>query len=136
MKVYNIKDLTCFESKLNGIASKLNIKLDYNLISKNCMRVKLVKTKENKNYQRIGFYPNKDGSPRKVNAICWHGFKDFLTNLLDQYPKLRIVTAQIIYNGHDDFMNKFEGTASINIGSMVQPLTYENACLCRTQYFN
>ena len=49
MKVYNIKDLTCFESKLNEIASKLNIKLDYNLISKNCMRVKLVKTKENKN---------------------------------------------------------------------------------------
>ena len=136
MKVYNIKDLTCFESKLNEISSKLNIKLDYNLISKNCMRVKLVKTKENKNYQRIGFYPNKDGSPRKVNAICWHGFKDFLTNLLDQYPKLRIVTTQIIYNGYDDFMNKFEGTASINIGSMVQPLSYGNACLCRTQYFN
>ena len=89
MKVYNIKDLTCFESKLNEIASKLNIKLDYNLISKNCMRVKLVKTKENKNYQRKGFYNNKNGTPRKVNAICWHGFRDFLICLLYTSPSPR-----------------------------------------------
>ena len=130
MKVYNIKDLLCFESKLNEIASKLNIKLDYNLISKNCMRVKLVKTKENKNYQRKGFYNNKNGTPRKVNAICWHGFKDFLTNLFDQYPKLRVVTAQITYDGYNEFMSKFESTAVINIGSMVQPLNYEDACFC------
>ena len=74
MKIYNVKDLICFESKINEISNKLNIKLDYNFISKNCMRVKLVKVKENKNYQRVGFCPNKDGSPRRVNAICWHGF--------------------------------------------------------------
>ena len=35
-----------------------------------------------------------------------------------------------IYNGYDDFMNKFESTASINIGSQVQPLNYEDACFC------
>ena len=130
MKIYNVKDLICFESKINEISNKLNIKLDYNFISKNCMRVKLVKVKENKNYQRTGFYSNKNGSPRKVNAICWHGFRDFLTELLNQYPKLRVVTAQIIYNGYQDFINKFEGTATINIGSQVQPLNYEDACLC------
>ena len=130
MKIYNIKNKPDFVKSINQISNKLNIKLDYNLVSKNCMRVKLVKTKENKNYQRKGFYNNKNGTPRKVNAICWHGFKDFLTNLFDQYPKLRVVTAQITYNGYDEFMSKFESTAIINIGSQVQPLNYEDACFC------
>ena len=130
MKVYNIKDLLCFESKLNEIASKLNIKLDYNLISKNCMRVKLVKTKENKNYQRKGYTSNKNGTPRKVNAICRHGFRDFLIELYKLNSSFRVVTAQITYNNKEDFELKYPDTANINIGSMVQPLNYEDACFC------
>ena len=98
MKIYNTKNITNFNTILHEIKLKLNIDIDYNAISNNCFRVKLNKKKENKNYQRTGFYNYKDGSKRKINAICWHGFKYFLTNLFDQYPKLRVVTAQITYN--------------------------------------
>jgi len=109
---------------------KLNIDIDYNTISKNCFRVKLNKKKENKNYQRTGFYNNKDGSKRKINAICWHGFRDFLLNLYEHSDKLRVVTAQATYLNKEDFLNKYPDTAYNNIGSIMQPMNYEDACLC------
>jgi hypothetical protein len=130
MKIYNTKNKSDFENSINQIANKLEIEIDYNSISGNCYRVKLNKKKENKNYQRKGFYNNKNGTPRKVNAICWHGFRDFLTELYKVYSDLRVFTAQITYNNKQDFELKYPDTANINIGSMVQPLNYEDACFC------
>ena len=132
MKKYNTKNKSDFENSINQIANKLGIEIDYNSISGNCYRVKLNKKKENKNYQRKGFYNNKNGTPRKVNAICWHGFRDFLTELYNIYSDLRVFTAQITYNNKQDFELKYPDTANINIGSMVQPLSYKNACFCNT----
>ena len=132
MKIYNTKNKSDFENSINQIANKLGIEIEYNSISGNCYRVKLVKKKENKNYQRKGFYNNKNGSPRKVNAICWHGYRDFLTELYKIYSDLRVFTAQITYNNKEDFELKYPDTANINIGSMVQPLKYGSACFCNT----
>ena len=42
----------------------------------------------------------------------------------------KVVTAQITYNNKEDFELKYPDTANINIGSMVQPLNYEDACFC------
>ena len=130
MKIYNTRNKSDFVNSINQIANKLGIEIDYNSISGNCYRVKLIKKKENKNYQRKGFYNNKNGTPRKVNAICWHGFRDFLTELYKIYSDLRVFTAQITYNNKEDFELKYPDTANINIGSMVQPLSYGNACFC------
>ena len=130
MKIYNTKNKSDFVKSINQISNKLGMAIDYNSISGNCYRVKLVKKKENKNYQRKGFYDNKNGTPRKVNAICWHGFRDFLTELYKIYSDLRVFTAQITYNNKQDFELKYPDTATINIGSMVQPLNYEDACFC------
>ena len=130
MKIYNTRNKFDFVKSINQIANKLEIEIDYNSISGNCYRVKLNKKKENKNYQRKGFYNNKNGTPRKVNAICWHGFRDFLTELYKIYSDLRVFTAQITYNNKEDFELKYPDTANINIGSMVQPLNYEDACFC------
>ena len=132
MKIYNTKNKSDFENSINQISNRLGMAIDYNSISGNCYRVKLVKKKENKNYQRKGFYNNKNGTPRKVNAICWHGFRDFLTELYKIYSDLRVFTAQITYNNKEDFELKYPDTANINIGSMVQPLNYEDACFCNT----
>ena len=129
MKVYNIKN-TNFSEILKHVSTKLNICVDSNPISKNCYRVKLVKQKGTKNYQRKGYYNNKNGTPRKVNAICWHGFRDFLIELYKLNSSFRVVTAQITYNNKEDFELKYPDTANINIGSMVQPLNYEDACFC------
>ena len=130
MKIYNTKNITNFNTILYEIKLKLNIEIDYNSISGNCYRVKLVKKKENKNYQRKGFYNNKNGTARKVNAICWHGYRDFLTELYNIYSDLRVITTQITYNNKQDFELKYPDTANINIGSMVQPLKYKDACFC------
>ena len=134
MKIYNTKNKSDFENSINQISNRLGMAIDYNSISGNCYRVKLVKKKENKNYQRKGFYNNKNGTPRKVNAICWHGYRDFLTALYKIYSDLRVFTSmsttQITYNNKQDFELKYPDTANINIGSMVQPLSYKDACFC------
>ena len=128
MKIYNISD--DFETNINGIADDLNIKLDKSYVSRNCMRVRLIKIKENKNYQRVGFSKNKDGSRKKVNSICWHGYKDFLIEMYKYHPNARVVTAQATYLNKEDFEQKYPDTAFNNIGSMVDPLYYSDACLC------
>ena len=130
MKIYNTRNKSDFVKSINQISNKLGIELDFNSISSNCYRVKLIKKKENKNYHRKGYYNNKNGTPRKVNAICWHGFRDFLIELYNIYSDLRVFTAQITYNNKEDFELKYPDTAIINIGSQVQPLNYEDACFC------
>ena len=94
MKIYNTKNIPTFNLFLSELGRRLNIEVDYNSISKNCFRVRLLKNKDYKNYQRIGFYNNKDGSPRKINAICWHGYRDFINELYTINENLRIVSEQ------------------------------------------
>ena len=129
MKVYNIKN-TNFSEILKHVSTKLNICVDSNPISKNCYRVKLVKQKENKNYQRIGYYNNKDGSKRKVNAICWHGFRDFISEIYKFHPHVRVVSSTATYLNKQDFEYKYPNTAYKNIGSHFEPMYYASACLC------
>jgi len=130
MKIYNTKNITNFNTILHEIKLKLNIDIDYNAISKNCFRVKLIKKKENKNYQRTGYYNNKDGSKRKVNAICWHGFRDFITEIYKFHPHVRVVSSTATYLNKQDFEFKYPDTAYKNIGSIMQPMYYASACLC------
>jgi len=130
MKIYNTKNIWQFESTLWTIAGKLGIDLDMSQVSGNCHRVKL-KLGPTKKYQRLGFMKNKNGSRRKINAVCWHGFRDFLIELYNiSGNNFRVVTAQTTYNNKDDFYNKYPATAATNIGSMIEPLHYEDACNC------
>jgi len=130
MKIYNTKDIWQFESTLWGIAGKLGIDLDMAQVSGNCYRVKLNLGKSKK-YQRLGFTRNKDGSRKKVNAVCWHGYRDFLIELYNiSGNSFRVVTAQATYNNKEHFYNTFPSTGSNNIGSMIDPLPYEEACIC------
>ena len=130
MKIYNTKNIWQFESTLWTIAGKLGISLDMSQVSGNCHRVKL-KLGPTKKYQRLGFMKNKNGSRRKINAVCWHGFRDFLIELYNiSGNNFRVVTAQTTYNNKDDFYNKYPATAVTNIGSMIEPLHYEDACNC------
>ena len=130
MKIYNTKNIWQFESTLWTIAGKLGIDLDMSQVSGNCHRVKL-KLGPSKKYQRLGFMKNKNGSRRKINAVCWHGFRDFLIELYNiSGNNFRVVTAQTTYNNKDDFYNKYPATGENNIGSMIEPLHYEDACNC------
>ena len=131
MKIYNTKNIWQFESTLWGIAGKLGIDLNMNQVSGNCHRVKL-KLGKSKKYQRLGFSRNKDGSRKKVNAVCWHGYRDFLIELYNiSANNFRVVTAQATYYNKDDFYLAYPATGKNNIGSMVDPLNYEDACNCK-----
>jgi hypothetical protein len=129
MKIYNTKNIWQFKSTLWTIAGKLGIDLDMNQISGNCHRVKL-KLGPSKKYRRLGFMRKKDGTRSKVNAVCWHGYRDFIIQLYKISPDFRIVSAQATYNNKEDFYSKYPATGQNNIGSMVDPLPYEEACYC------
>jgi len=136
MKIYNTKNIWCFESTMHSIAGKLQINIDMSKVSGNCHRVKL-NLGPTKKYQRLGFSVNKDGSRKKVNAVCWHGYRDFLIELYNiSGNDFRVVTAQATYNNKDDFYNLYPGTGTNNIGSVVDPLNYEDACLCSDDIIN
>ena len=135
MKIYNTQNKANFVKSIVDISNKLGIEIDYNSISKNCYRVVLKKDKSSSKYQRTGFITLKNGKKNKINSICWHGYKDFLTELYNIYDDLRIFTAQITYKSKKDFELNFESTGQKNIGSMVEPLQYHNACLCNKARF-
>ena len=64
------------------------------------------------------------------SAVRSGNFRDFLLNLYEHSDKLRVVTAQATYLNKEDFLNKYPDTAYNNIGSIMQPMNYEDACLC------
>ena len=130
MKIYNIKNVENITDKLNKIGNDLNIGLDYSFNSLNCIRVKLTRKNKNK-YQRTGFmYSDKLNRYNKVNAVCWHGFRDFLKSLYEIDENLRVVTAQTTYTNKENFYSTYEDTRYNNVGSMMQPIELGSACLC------
>jgi hypothetical protein len=79
-------------------------------------------------YQRTnasGFNPE-----RRVHAVCWHGWRDFMLALYKHDPDARIKTAIADYRGRDDFLEKYPRTANLNIGSMMYPMQMHRACNC------
>jgi hypothetical protein len=75
-------------------------------------------------YRRRGF------TGRRIAAVCWHGHRDFMRACFALNPDGRIKSAMADYAGADEFERLFEGTGARNIGSMVQPMLYREACDC------
>jgi len=67
---------------------------------------------------------------RHMVSACWHAHRDLMREIFTQYPNARLVSAQAVYDGAADFTQKHLATGYKNIGSMMQPLTYEQACEC------
>ena len=135
MKVYNIKNIPDIIDKINNIANELKIDIAYKFNSKNCINIKL-NLGSSKDYQRTGFmYSDNLKRYNKVNAVCWHGFRDFLKKLYEISDNIRVITAtkssQTIYTNAADFYNTCENTGYNNIGSIVNPMYFKNACLCK-----
>ena len=130
MKIYgflinnlNLKDIV---KSANDLGIKANV--IYN--SSNCFNVKLNRS-DNDKYQRTGFmYSENLKRYNKVSAICWHGFRDFMISMYELDSNLRFVTAKATYKNKDDFYIKFPDTAYKNIGSLMNPINFGDACLC------
>jgi hypothetical protein len=67
---------------------------------------------------------------RKVHAVCWHGHRDFMQAVFGWNPAAKILTCKARYLDATDFQNKFESTGYANIGSMMYPCFYKDACEC------
>ena len=90
-------------------------------------------------YERIVLSSYTKIGERTVNAVCWHGHRDFLRAAFTILPDLRIKSTlgwggkRVTYRGPADFEAKHPDTATINIGSTYQPLLYADACHCEAK---
>jgi len=69
-------------------------------------------------------------SGRRSVALCWHGHRDVMQAIFDAHPDAILVTAMARYEGAEGFDDTYPATGDQNIGSMMQPLSYRDACNC------
>ena len=66
----------------------------------------------------------------RMRVACWHVYRDVMTRLFELNPDGRIKTAQADYRGRGEFEDKFPDTGHANIGSIMRPVEYRDACDC------
>lgn len=67
---------------------------------------------------------------RRIAACCWHGHFSVMDELFKLNPHAKIISCRATYDGKADFERKFEATGDANIGSMMVPLRFRDACDC------
>jgi hypothetical protein len=67
---------------------------------------------------------------RRIPAACWHVHRDFMAAVFDLAPDAVLRSCRACYKGKDGFERDFPATGFANIGSMMQPLAYADACDC------
>ena len=73
---------------------------------------------------------------RKVAAVCWHGYRDFMQELFYLYDDARITSNRngyVSYDGIDEFNEKHEATGYTDIGPQISPMYMCEACVCGKQ---
>lgn len=67
---------------------------------------------------------------RRTGAVCWHGHYAFMRAvfMLDANAKFR--TAIDTWDGRQDFFKRAAESGRKNVGSIMEPLAYANACDC------
>lgn len=81
-------------------------------------------------YQRLSPYHPRNASQRRVNAVCWHGHRDFFRTLFSILPDLTVRTAMAIYKGSSGFESAYRATYHRNAGSRMCPQAYGTLCEC------
>ena len=78
----------------------------------------------------IGETYRKYRHKRKVWAVCWHGFRDFIREVYKINSTATIITAYARYEDVTDFEVTYLDTGYIDIGSKCMPLLHQDACHC------
>jgi hypothetical protein len=79
-----------------------------------------------KRSRSIGFGP----SQRRVNAACWHAYRDVLIELFTIAPDAKVSTMYAKYYGVQQFNDLFPATGRVNVGSAYHPITPVECCDC------
>lgn len=75
-------------------------------------------------------YRRRSHTGRRIWAVCWHGYRDYMREVFKLNPDAQIVTAHANYKGLDGFEHLYRNTGHANIGSMMSPMQYADACEC------
>ena len=67
---------------------------------------------------------------RKVHAVCWHGHLDFMRCLYSINPVAKFRTGMARYDSLADLESNKGNAYHRNIGSMMYPTYYGDACEC------
>jgi len=67
---------------------------------------------------------------RKVHAVCWHGHLDFMRCLYGINPNAKFRTGMARYDSLEDLESNKGKAYHRNIGSMIYPMDYGDACEC------
>jgi hypothetical protein len=93
----------------------------------------------NQPYVRKGFSRLSSGERRTTNAICWHGHREFFRELFKLAPEGKVQTASLRGFGKgerwytaENFERLF-GKTDRNVGSMMDPMRFSEACWCHEQ---
>src|SRR5262245_25247581 len=79
-------------------------------------------------YQRTSASCFHDG--RRVNAVCWHGFRDFFRAVYRREPEAVFYTAMATWRGSVHFEANFRDSGHRNIGSQMYPRAAAECCRC------
>lgn len=69
-------------------------------------------------------------SARRINAVCWHGYRDALIELFNINPNAKVRTAMAKYLGRESFYREYPKTGYQNIGAPIAPVTMPELCDC------
>jgi len=111
-------------------------------IEKAAKSIKAIAVNQSKDARRFVLRPTKDcqfrrvsASPfrsgRKVNAVCWHGHRDFFRELFRIAPKAIVDTSlhgKTRYTA-GSFEDVFEDSDG-NIGPPISPIQHSECCSC------
>jgi hypothetical protein len=67
---------------------------------------------------------------RRVNAVCWHGFRDYFRAVYEQDAAVTFRTAVDTWRNAADFEQRFAASGHRNIGSQMFPQSMADACRC------
>ena len=73
---------------------------------------------------RLGFFVNHKGNRRHLINACWHVHGDFFDALFSMNPKA------YVWSGKSKIAVEHGNWQDRNIGSMMSPLLYSDACDC------
>lgn len=69
-------------------------------------------------------------SGRRMVAACWHAHRDFMRAIFDIAPDAVLRSSMAVYRGKAGFEASYPDTGFRNIGSMMSPVNFKDACEC------
>lgn len=120
------------KEQMERVANDLGIRAEVREGRGNFLNVRLFPQRGSDTYRRTSasmFSPQ-----RRVNAVCYHGHWEWMNELYLINDTMAIRTTMAHYDSREDFLTHAPLVGQTDIGPMVAPLPFKEACLCTWQY--